>query len=92
MIQEIVTSRWDNREIVPCPSYGVVEEIIVQPGDRIYEWEPLFTIKKIQGSLEQITVGVSGIVDSLKVKKGDKVTPGTVLATIKDDLFVSGSD
>ncbi|TCP20718.1 hypothetical protein EV207_15021 [Scopulibacillus darangshiensis] len=89
---EVVPKYWDNNEIVASPIYGRVEGICIKSGERIYEWQPLIIIRKEQGSLEQILVGMSGLIDSLHVNIGDKVIPGEVLVSIKEDLFVTGSD
>ncbi|MDQ0221144.1 hypothetical protein ELQ35_01655 [Peribacillus cavernae] len=80
IIRELMTTRWDNKELITCPSFGTVEKVIVQPGDRINEGQPLFLIKTEQGSLEQISVMITGTLELLNIKIGDKVNPGMVLA------------
>ncbi|PFJ08830.1 hypothetical protein COD67_01390 [Bacillus cereus] len=79
-------------EIVMSPCYGTIEKVSIDKDSRIYEWEPLFSIKGMNGKLEVIKTGCSGEVQSLEVEEGDKVIPGMVLAYIQEDLFVSGSD
>jgi biotin carboxyl carrier protein len=39
-----------------------------------------------------IQTSVSGEVESIEVQEGDNVIPGMVLAYIKEDMFVTGSD
>ncbi|WML40979.1 hypothetical protein RCG19_04775 [Neobacillus sp. OS1-2] len=78
--------------VVLSPCYGQVERISVKSESRFYEWESLFAIKTLDGKLEQIQTNVSGEVESLEVQEGDDVIPGMVLAYIKEDLFVTGSD
>ena len=78
--------------VVLSPCYGKVEKISVKDEARIYEWEPLFIIKTETGHLETIQTSVSGEIESLEVQEGDEVIPGMVLAFIKEDLFVTGSD
>ncbi|MBO0962205.1 biotin/lipoyl-binding protein [Neobacillus sp. MM2021_6] len=78
--------------VVLSPCYGQVERISVTSESRFYEWESLFAIKTLDGKLEQIQTSVSGEVESLEVQEGDDVIPGMVLAYIKEDLFVTGSD
>lgn len=78
--------------LVLSPCYGKVEKVSVKDEARIYEWEPLFTIKTDTGYLETIQTGVSGKIESLEVQEGDEVIPGMVLAFIKEDIFVTGSD
>lgn len=71
---------------------GIIRDISIENHSRIYEWEPLFTIKTCSGSLETVIIGVSGVVHSLEVQKGDRVIPGMVLAFIKEDVNPNGSD
>ncbi|MGG0186339.1 hypothetical protein [Bacillus rhizoplanae] len=79
-------------EIVTSPCYGTVEKVSIDKDSRIYEWEPLFAIKDMNGQLEVIKMGCSGEVQSLEVEAGDKVIPGMVLAYIQEDILISGSD
>jgi biotin carboxyl carrier protein len=74
------------------PCYGKVENILVNESSHIYEWEKLFLIREKNGSIKEIRVGVSGLVTTLNVKENQNVTPNTVLAKIKEDLFITGSD
>lgn len=78
--------------VVLSPFYGKIEKISIKSESRIYEWETLFTIKTEEGNEEIIQTGVSGEVESLEVQEGDYVIPGMVLAYIKEDIFVTGSD
>lgn len=78
--------------VVLSPCHGVVEKVSIQSVTRIYEWEPLFQIKTAEGKVQMIQTGLSGEVQSLEVQEGDYVIPGMVLAFIKEDLFVTGSD
>jgi biotin carboxyl carrier protein len=79
-------------DVILSPYYGEVEKVVIKNETRIYEWEPLFTIKTADGLVETIKTGVSGEVQSLEVQEGDPVIPGMVLAYFKEDLFVTGSD
>lgn len=74
------------------PCYGKVENIFVNESSYIYEWEKLFIIREKNGSVKEISVGLSGLITSLEVKKNQNVTPNTILAKIKEDLFITGSD
>ncbi|CAH0188641.1 hypothetical protein SRABI96_01616 [Peribacillus sp. Bi96] len=71
---------------------GRVEKISISKNSRFYEWEQLFHIKKEDGRVEIIDIGLSGEVESLEVMEGEKVVAGEVLAYFKEDLFVTGSD
>lgn len=90
--KDVMTKTWGNKEIVTSPFYGVIKKIMTRAKNRIYEWEPLFTIQTDEGTLVQISVGIGGIIDKLFVKEGDRVIPGAVLAYIDEDLIVTGSD
>jgi len=79
-------------EIVTSPCYGTIEKVVIDRDSRIYEWEPLFSIKNANGKVEVIKIGCSGEVQSLEVEEGDKVIPGMVLAYIQEDILISGSD
>jgi biotin carboxyl carrier protein len=78
--------------VVLSPCNGKVEKVSVKDEARIYEWETLFMIKTETGYVETIQTNVSGKIESLEVQEGDEVIPGMVLAFIKEDLFVTGSD
>lgn len=78
--------------VVLSPCYGTVEMVSINNDSRIYEWEPLFQIKTVEGKVELVQTGLSGEVESLEVQEGDYVIPGMVLAFIKEDAFVTGSD
>jgi biotin carboxyl carrier protein len=78
--------------VVLSPCYGRVKRISIQNESRVYEWETLFVIKTEGGTEKAIQTGLSGEVESLEVQEGDQVIPGMVLAYIKEDLFVTGSD
>lgn len=78
--------------VVLSPFYGRIEKISIKRESRIYEWEPLFQIQTDEGTVETIYTGISGEIQSLEVQEGDKVIPGMVLAYVKEDLYVTGSD
>ncbi|TCP30617.1 biotin-dependent enzyme [Scopulibacillus darangshiensis] len=86
-VREVTTKYWDKKEIVTSPSFGRVEKVNIKPNDKIAEWEPLFIIETEQGVLEKVVVSASGMVASVEVKKGDKVIPGLVLASINEEAF-----
>ncbi|HET7578612.1 MAG TPA: hypothetical protein VFK33_04950 [Bacillales bacterium] len=82
----------ENREMIISPYSGTVETVSVDEGARVYEWEPLFTVRTSAGDFEEIRVGLCGMIDSLEVERGDEVVPGMVLAYLNEDLIASGSD
>jgi biotin carboxyl carrier protein len=79
-------------EVIYSPCSGTVESVLTEENNYVYEWEKLFLIKTTNGSFEEISIGISGNITSLQVKKGQMVTSKTVLATIIDDLQITGSD
>ena len=60
-----------------------VIEVLVKPGDQINKNDPIVTIESDKSSLE-IPSPATGEIKSLKVQIGDKVSEGTVLATIEN--------
>ena len=60
-----------------------VIEILVKPGDEIKKNDPIVTIESDKSSLE-IPSPSSGKIKDLKVKIGDKVSEGSILATIEN--------
>ncbi|MBV7506607.1 hypothetical protein KW850_15185 [Bacillus sp. sid0103] len=81
-----------SREAIISPCSGIVETVCTEENNHVYEWEKLFLIKTEDGSIEEIAVGISGHITSLSVKKGQVVNTQTILATIQDDLLITGSD
>src|SRR5438105_12737097 len=60
---------------------GVVVAINVKPGDAVAAGQELFTIETDKASMP-LTADAGGRVDEVRVKQGDKVSVGTVLATL----------
>ena len=58
-----------------------VIEILVKPGDQIKENDPIVTIESDKSSVE-IPSTVSGKVDNVVVKVGDKVSKGDLLLNL----------
>ncbi|WP_340371605.1 hypothetical protein [Peribacillus sp. FSL E2-0218] len=79
-------------DVILSPCEGTLEKISLSENSRFYEWEQLFQIKKADGSVEIIEIGISGEIQSLEVMEGEEVVTGEVLAYFKEDLFVTGSD
>jgi len=65
-----------------------VIEVLVKPGDQINKNDPIVTIESDKSSVE-IPSPAAGEIKDLKVKIGDKVSEGTVLATIENGQAVS---
>ena len=60
-----------------------IKEILVKPGDVIKKNDPIVTLESDKSSVE-IPAPLDGKISSLKVKLGDKVSKGSVLAVIED--------
>ena len=67
-----------------------VIEVLVKPGDQINKNDPIVTIESDKSSVE-IPSPTAGEIKDLKVKIGDKVSEGSVLATIKNGQVASTS-
>ena len=66
---------FDNVEII---------EILTKPGATIKKNDPIVTLESDKSSVE-VPSPFSGKISSLEVKIGDKVSKGSILATIEDD-------
>ena len=60
-----------------------VIEVLVSNGQSVLKNDPLITIESDKSSVE-IPSTFSGRIESIKVKIGDKVSEGSVLATIEN--------
>ena len=61
-----------------------VIEVLVKPGDQINKNDPIVTIESDKSSVE-IPSPASGKIKDLKVKIGDKVSEGSLLAIIEGE-------
>ncbi|WP_242224638.1 hypothetical protein [Bacillus cereus group sp. BfR-BA-01380] len=77
---------------VYSPCNGVIEEVFVQQSSYVYEWEKLFLIKKSDGTLEEVAIGVSGDILSVEVKLGQEVNEQTLLCKLEDDWLITGCE
>ena len=65
-----------------------VIEVLIKPGDQINKNDPIVTIESDKSSVE-IPSPSDGKIKDLKVKIGDKVSEGSILATFDDNLISS---
>jgi biotin carboxyl carrier protein len=79
-------------EAIYSPCSGIVEKVLTKENDYVYEWEKLFLIKASNGKFEEVSIGISGYITSLRVQKGQPISLNTELATIQDDFNITGSD
>ena len=63
-------------------------EVLVKPGDQIKKDDPIVTIESDKSSLE-IPSPSAGEIKDLKVKIGDKVSEGSILAIIENGQDIS---
>ena len=61
-----------------------VIELLVKPGDTIKAEQSLLTVESDKASME-IPSSTAGVVKELRVKIGDKVSEGSVIATVEVD-------
>ncbi|HHK5615289.1 TPA: hypothetical protein ACQUNC_004189 [Bacillus paranthracis] len=76
-----------------CSAYeGKVEEIFVNESSYVYEWEKLMMIRKTNGELEKVAVGISGNIRLVNVVVGQQIYTGTLLVRLEDDLLITGCE
>ncbi|HGH7182735.1 hypothetical protein DXB51_22625 [Bacillus cereus] len=71
---------------------GKIEEIFVNESSYVYEWEKLMMIRKNNGELEKVAVGISGNIRLVNVKIGQEINGDTLLVTLEDDLLITGCE
>ena len=65
-----------------------VIEILVKPGDRVKAEDPLVTLESDKATMD-VPAPMAGLVKTLRVKVGDKVSEGSVLLTVETDGAVA---
>ena len=71
---------------------GKVEEIFVDESSYVYEWEKLMMIRKNNGELEKVAVGISGNIRLVNVVVGQPIHTETLLVKLADDLLITGCE
>ncbi|PEL83103.1 hypothetical protein CN558_15170 [Bacillus wiedmannii] len=71
---------------------GKVEEIFVNESSYVYEWENLMMIRKNNGVLEKVAVGISGNIRLVNVVVGQQINTDTLLVKLEDDLLITGCE
>ena len=79
-------------QMILSPFEGTVNEILMKEKAYFYEWETILTIRTLSGEIKDVSVPFSGSVVELLVKTGDKIAINTRLASLQDDLLVTGCD
>lgn len=85
---DLITPCWDGKEIIVSPIEGTIEEIKTASGAKIYEQQPLLTIRKENGKLEEILAGMDGLIDKLNIQTGDEIVRGEVLVFLEANVDV----
>ena len=62
---------------------GDVLRVLISPGDSVGKDQPVLELETDKATIE-VPASVSGVVEDVKVKVGDKVAPGQVIFTIGD--------
>lgn len=65
---------------------------MVNEGEFVYEWQPLFVIKTSFGTIQKVELGISGVIAKLQVKPGDQVISDMTLAILEEDNKPAPSD
>ncbi len=68
---------------ITAPMVGKITQILVSEGQEVSEDDPVFMLEAMKVEMP-VTAGVDGKISSIKVKAGDTVEAGTVLAEIDD--------
>lgn len=71
---------------------GTVEEIFVNESSYVYEWEKLMMIRKSNGELEKVAIGISGNIRLVNVVVGQQINIDTLLVKLEDDLLITGCE
>lgn len=71
---------------------GKIEEIFVNESSYVYEWEKLMMVRKNNGELEKVAVGISGNIRLVNVEVGQKINTDTLLVKLEDDLLITGCE
>ncbi|QWG86409.1 hypothetical protein [Bacillus mycoides] len=71
---------------------GIVEEICINESSYVYEWEKLMMIRKNDGEIEKIAVGISGNIRLVNVEVGQNIDADKLLVKLEDDLLITGCE
>ena len=64
-----------------------VIEVLVSPGDQINEEDALITLESDKATME-VPAPVSGTIEEIKVRMGDKISEGSLIVVIKEGDMV----
>ena len=68
-----------------------VIDVLVKPGDKVDVDTPLLTLETEKATMDVPSTG-AGVVKSVAVKKGDRVSKGSVVVTLEQDVEAKATD
>jgi acetyl-CoA/propionyl-CoA carboxylase biotin carboxyl carrier protein len=68
---------------ITAPMVGKITQVLISEGQDVLEDDPVFMLEAMKVEMP-ITAGADGTIASIKVKPGDTVEAGTVLAELDD--------
>src|ERR1700736_1220518 len=80
---------------VRVPDMGDVKgvsvlEVLVKKGDKVAVEDPLITLESDKAAMD-VPSPVSGVINSIDIKKGDAVSAGTLIATVESDAAAAAA-
>ena len=69
---------------------GDVTRVLVNVGDTIEKDQPVLELETDKATIE-VPSSVAGVVQEIKVKKGDKIQVGAVILTVDDPSAAAGA-
>lgn len=83
-IHEVVTTYWDQKEIITSPVSGIIEDVKVTQGEKVNKAQTLLTIRKENQESINIAIDFYGQINRLNVTIGESIVTGDVLAVIDE--------
>jgi propionyl-CoA carboxylase alpha chain len=77
-----VPTRKKSDNILDCPMPGMVVDVHIKPGDRVYRGQELIILESMKME-SAVSAPADGIVESVNVQAGDAVETGSVLVRFK---------
>ena len=68
-----------------------VIEVLVKPGDAVNPEDPLVTLESDKATMD-VPSPAAGVVEALRVKVGDRVSEGSVLAVLASEKDAAGAE
>ena len=73
-----------NDNILDCPMPGLVVDVKVKAGERVFRGQELIILESMKME-SAVSAPADGVIESIGVKQGDAVETGTVLVHFKKD-------